>query len=85
MTFFCPKSEGLEVKAHVDVDPGPIVGVKDPATWQESMRSVRVDVYARGDLSERDRQIVEEGATRSPVHHIFSRGTDLKTSFHYDS
>jgi uncharacterized OsmC-like protein len=77
--------EGLEVKTHVDVDPGPIVGVKDPETWRESLRSVSVDVYTRGELSERDRQMVEEGATRSPVHHIFSRGTDLKTSFHYDS
>jgi len=26
---------------------------------------------------------VEEGAHRSPVHHIFSRALDVRTSFRY--
>jgi uncharacterized OsmC-like protein len=77
--------QGLEVTAKVDVDPGPIVGVKDPSDWNTSLKTIQVDVTARGNLSERDRKLVEEGATRSPVHHIFSSGKHLKTSFRYES
>ena len=76
--------EGLEVKAHVDVDPGPITGAKDPSTWKESLQKVQVDVTARGEFSDRDRQAIEEGASRSPVHHIFSRTGMLQTNFHYE-
>jgi uncharacterized OsmC-like protein len=76
--------EGLEVKAHVDVDPGPITGAKDPSTWKESLQKVQVDVTARGEFSDRDRQAIEEGATRSPVHHIFSRTGMLQTNFAYE-
>jgi uncharacterized OsmC-like protein len=75
--------ENLEVKARLDVDPGPIVGAKDPTDWDTTMKSVQVDVHARGDFSEHDRTMIEEGATRSPVHHIFSRALDLQTQFHY--
>jgi uncharacterized OsmC-like protein len=76
--------EGLEVKAHVDVDPGPITGAKDPSTWKESLQKVQVDVTARGEFSDRDRQAIEEGASRSPVHHIFSRTGMLQTNFAYE-
>jgi uncharacterized OsmC-like protein len=77
--------KGLEVTARVDVDPGPIVGVKDPSDWNETLKTIQVNVTARGNLSERDRKLVEEGATRSPVHHIFSSGKQLSTSFRYES
>ena len=77
--------EGLEVKATLDVDPGPIVGAKDPAEWKNSLRSVKLDVSAGGRLSKRDREIVEEGAGRSPVNHIFARALDVRTSFRYES
>ena len=77
--------EGLEVIANVDVDPGPIVGVKDPSDWNTSLKTIKVDVTARGKLSERDRQMIQEGATRSPVHHIFSSGKQVKTTFRYES
>lgn len=77
--------EGLEVKADVDVDPGPIVGVKDPKDWDTSLKFINVNVTARGNLSERDRKMVEEGATRSPVHHIFSSGKQVKTTFRYEA
>ena len=77
--------EGLEVTANVDVDPGPIVGVKDPSDWNTSLKTIKVDVTARGKLSERDRQMVQEGATRSPVHHIFSSGKQVETAFRYES
>src|ERR671930_2395026 len=63
--------QGLEVKAHVDVDPGPITGVKDPSDWDKTMKSVQVDVTARGELSTKDRKVIEEGAKRSPVHYMF--------------
>jgi uncharacterized OsmC-like protein len=76
--------ESLEVRARLDVDPGPIVGAKDPADWDTTMRSVHVDVFAPGDFSEHDRMMIEEGATRSPVHHIFNRALDLDTNFHYE-
>ncbi len=29
--------EGLEVRANVDVDPGPITGVKDPSDWKNTL------------------------------------------------
>jgi uncharacterized OsmC-like protein len=77
--------EGLEVAANVDVDPGPIIGVKDPSDWNNSLKVIQVKVTARGKLSERDRKMVEEGATRSPVHHIFSSGKQVKTTFRYES
>lgn len=77
--------EGLEVAANVEVDPGPIVGVKDPSDWNKSLKAIQVNVTARGNLSERDRKMVEEGATRSPVHHIFSSGKQVNTTFRYES
>ena len=76
--------ESLEVRARLDVDPGPIVGAKDPADWDTTMRSVHVDVFAPGDFSDHDRMMIEEGATRSPVHHIFNRALGLDTEFHYE-
>ena len=76
--------ESLEVRARLDVDPGPIVGAKDPADWDTTMRSVHIDVFAPGDFSDHDRTMIEEGATRSPVHHIFNRALDLDTQFHYE-
>ncbi|MBI3895489.1 MAG: OsmC family protein [Acidobacteria bacterium] len=77
--------EGLEVTANMDVDPGPIIGVKDPSDWKNSLKEIRVNVTARGKLSERDRKMVEEGATRSPVHHIFSSGKQVRTTFRYEA
>src|SRR5712691_5177626 len=77
--------EGLEVSAHVDVDPGPITGVKDPTDWNNTLKAINVDVTARGKLTEPQRKMVEEGATRSPVHHIFSSGKQVKTTFRYES
>ncbi len=76
--------QGLEVRANLDVDPGPIVGAKEPEDWRNTLKSVKVDVKASGKLSKQDQQMVEEGATRSPVHHIFSRALDVKTQFHYE-
>ncbi len=75
--------EGLEVRANLDVDPGPIVGAKDPSDWEKTLKSIKVDVTARGKLSKSDQQKVEEGAHRSPVHHIFDRALDMRTTFHY--
>ena len=75
--------EGLEVRANLDVDPGPITGAKDPMDWEKSLRSVKLDVTAQGKLAKKEEQIVEEGARRSPVHHIFSRALDVRTSFRY--
>ena len=77
--------EGLEVNANVDVDPGPIIGVKDPTDWNATLKAINVAVVARGELSEQHRKMVEEGATRSPVHHIFSSGKQVKTTFRYES
>jgi uncharacterized OsmC-like protein len=76
--------EGLETKAHVDVDPGPITGAKEPSDWDNTLKSVRVDVTVRGDLSDKDRATVEGGAKRSPVHYMFSRTGLLSTTFHYE-
>src|SRR5712691_5900565 len=50
--------EGLEVKAHVDVDPGPIIGVKDPSDWNNSLQFIDVNVTARGKLSDQQRNMV---------------------------
>jgi uncharacterized OsmC-like protein len=75
--------KGLEVRTRVDVDPGPITGAKDPDDWQKTLKTVSVDVTAKGDLSEKDRETIEEGATRSPIHHLFSRAVDLKSKFRY--
>ena len=77
--------EGLEVNANVDVDPGPIIGVKNPSDWNTTLKTIQVNVTARGKLSDQDRKMVEEGATRSPVHHIFSSGKQVKTTFRYES
>ena len=75
--------KGLEVKTSIDVDPGPITGAKDPDDWQQTLKTVKVDVTAKGDLSKKDQEMIEEGATRSPVHHLFSRAVDLKSKFRY--
>jgi len=75
--------QGLEVKANLDVDPGPIVGSKEPEDWDKSLKSVKLDVTATGKFSQRDKTMVEEGASRSPVHHIFGRALDVKTNFKY--
>jgi uncharacterized OsmC-like protein len=74
---------GLEVKTSVDVDPGPITGATEPSDWDRTLKTVKMDVTAKGDLSKRDQQMIEEGATRSPVHHVFNRGVELKTTFKY--
>ena len=75
--------EGLKVTAHVDVDPGPITGVKDPDEWDETLKTIKVDVAVKGDLSKKDRDMVEDGARRSPVRHFFNRAADLQTTFRY--
>ena len=75
--------DSVEVRARVDVDPGPITGVKDPGDWDKTIKSVQVDVTAHGDLSEKDRSVIEEGAKRSPVNYFFSRTGLLKTKFNY--
>ena len=75
--------KGLEVKTSMDVDPGPISGAKDPDDWTRTLKTVKVDVIARGDLSKTDEQVIEEGAKSSPVHHLFSRAVDLKSNFRY--
>jgi uncharacterized OsmC-like protein len=87
ITLTCAKEgvnlEGLEAKAHVDVDPGPITGAKDPSDWDKTLKTVKVDVTVRGDVSDKDRKTIEDGAKRSPVHYMFSRTGLLKTNFHY--
>jgi uncharacterized OsmC-like protein len=75
--------KGVEAKAHVDVDPGPITGAREPSDWDTTLKSVRVDVTVTGDLSAADRAIIEHGAKRSPVHYMFSKTGLLKTEFHY--
>ena len=74
---------GLEVEAHADVDPGPITGAKAVSDWDRSMKEIAVTVTARGDFSEDDRRVIEEGATRSPVHYLFAKTGLLKTKFQY--
>ena len=71
------------MKANLDVDPGPIVGSKEPEEWDKSLKSVRLDVTATGKFSQRDKTMVEEGTARSPVHHIFGRALDVKTNFKF--
>src|SRR5712692_4614406 len=70
--------DSLDVKARVEVDPGPITGAKDPSDWDKTLKSVQVDVTARGDFSDRDKTAIEEGAKRSPVHYMFGRTGLLK-------
>jgi len=77
------KLEGLEVNAHLEVDPGPIVGAKDPSDWHQTLKRVKVDVTAHGTFSAADKKVIEEGATRSPVHHIFSRALQMDSTFNY--
>lgn len=76
--------KGLEVKAHTDVDPGPITGAKEPSDWDKTLKSITVDVTAHGEFSDSDRKAIEEGAKRSPVNYIFSRTGLLKTAFHFE-
>jgi uncharacterized OsmC-like protein len=76
--------DGLEATARVEVDPGPITGAKDPSAWDKTLKSVRVDVRAKGRLSDRDKAVIEEGCRRSPVNYMFERTGLLKTAFHYD-
>jgi uncharacterized OsmC-like protein len=76
--------EGLEVRAQLEVDPGPITGAKEPKDWEGSLKQVRVDVRTRGKLSKDDQMKVEEGARRSPIHHIFSRALDVKMSYRHE-
>jgi uncharacterized OsmC-like protein len=78
------KLEGLEVKAHADVDPGPITGAKDPKDWDNTLKRITVDVTAHGDLSGDDRKMIEDGASRSPVRYVFNKSGLLKTNFHYE-
>ena len=75
--------KGLEVRTSVDVDPGPITGAKEPDEWERTLNTIKVDVTAKGDLSKKDQERIEDGAKRSPVHHLFSRAVDLKTNFRY--
>jgi uncharacterized OsmC-like protein len=75
--------EGLEVSTHVDVDPGPITGAKDPSDWEKTLKKITVDVTARGDLSKDDKKMIEEGAMRSPVNFMFEKTGLMDTKFHY--
>jgi uncharacterized OsmC-like protein len=75
--------KGLEVRTTVEVDPGPLTGAKDPEDWEKTLKTVNVDVTAKGNLSEKDQEKIEEGARRSPIHHLFGRAVDLKTKFRY--
>lgn len=79
------KLDGLEVSARLEVDPGPIVGAKDPKDWDNTLKSITVDVTAHGSFSDDDKKVIEEGATRSPVHHIFSRALRMDARFRYVS
>src|SRR6266699_772618 len=78
------KLDGLEVTAHADVDPGPIVGAKDPSDWDNTLKQITVDVTARGGFSGEDKKSIEDGAKRSPVRYVFSKSGLLKTNFHYE-
>jgi uncharacterized OsmC-like protein len=75
--------DSVETKARVEVDPGPITGAKDPSDWDKTLKSVELDVTVRGDVSDRDKTIIEEGCRRSPVHYMFSKTGLLKTKYHY--
>lgn len=76
--------QGLEVKTHADIDPGPIVGAKDPSDWDNTLKRITVDITARGDFSDEERKMIEDGAKRSPVRYMFSKTGLLKTNFHYE-
>jgi uncharacterized OsmC-like protein len=78
------KLDGLDVKAHADIDPGPITGAKDPSDWDNTLKQITVDVTARGDFSGDERKMIEDGAKRSPVRYVFSKTGLLKTNFHYE-
>lgn len=75
---------GIEVYAHLEVDPGPLLGAKEPVDWNQTLKSVRVNVDVRGDLLPGDRQVVEDGAMRSPLRHIFGRALEVRTHFQYE-
>ncbi|HYS79795.1 MAG TPA: OsmC family protein [Anaeromyxobacteraceae bacterium] len=75
--------DGLEVSANLEVDPGPIVGAKDPKEWNKSLDHVNVEVVVHGKLSPQDKTVIEDGATRSPVHNIFSRALKMNTNYRY--
>lgn len=77
--------QGLEVTANLEVDPGPIVGAKNPKDWEKSLQRIKVDVVAHGNLSAQDKKVIEEGATRSPVHYIFSKAQKMDTNYRYVS
>jgi hypothetical protein len=66
------KLDELELKAHADIDPGPITGAKDPSDWDNTLTQIMVEVSARGDFSGDDRKMIEDGAKRSPVRYMFS-------------
>jgi hypothetical protein len=42
------------------VDPGPIIGVRDPTEWAKTLRSVQLDINAHWALSEHDKQMFED-------------------------
>src|SRR5207244_5446578 len=50
------KLDGLDVKAHADVDPGPITGARDPSDWDNTLKQITVDVTAHGDFSGDERK-----------------------------
>src|SRR5207253_11494936 len=79
------KLDGLDVKAHADVDPGPITGAKESSDWDNTLKQITVDVTAHGDFSGDDRKMIEDGAKRSPVRYMFSKTGLLKTNLHYES
>ena len=60
-----------------------MTGGKDPSDWDKSLKSVDVDVTVKGDISDRDKPVIEEGAKRSPVNYLFGKTGLLKTKFHY--
>ncbi len=49
----------------------------------KSLKAINLNATARGKLSDQHKAMVEEGARRSPVHHIFSSGKQVKTTFKY--
>ena len=78
------KLDGLDVKAHADIDPGPITGAKDPSDWDNTLKQITVDVTTHGDFTGDERKTIEDGAKRSPVRYMFSKTGLLKTNFHYE-
>src|SRR3989442_6305512 len=53
--------DGLEVTANVDVDPRPIIGVKDPSDLNTSLKGIDVKGTAPGKLSGDQLSMVEVG------------------------